>query len=547
MLDNNLPEPWYRKAVLYQLYPLSFADSDADGYGDLRGIIDHLDYLNDGTADSLGVTALWLSPIYDSPMADFGYDVADYERINPVFGTLADFDELLELVHARGMKVIMDFVPNHTSIEHAWFKDAGSSRESSKRDWYIWADPSATGGVPNNWLAQFGGSAWTLSASTGQYYLHSFLPEQPDLNWRNPEVREAMIGVLRFWLQRGVDGFRTDSAMSLLKDEQLRDNPPNPNYVPGVDDPSDALLRVYSAVGDEVGEIIGSFCEVLSESDGDRLLVSEVTLGITGLGKLYRACDAHPVHMPFNFNLMKLPWGAASYRTFIDEYEASLRPQDWPNYVLGNHDSKRLASRLEPLQARLAAMLQLTLRGLPVLYYGDELGLPDAGVTADQERDPWGKLVPGLGLGRDPERSPMPWDATAGYGFSQAKPWLPFVTGAAGLSVAAQVREPDSMWQMYRHLIHMRQTMPALAEGEYRSLDAGNPQIYAFMRETGVHRVCVVLNFSNEPQSARLGKLGNWIAGTITVDGDGVTHAGGELELAGYEGRVYELARGADA
>jgi alpha-glucosidase len=546
MNNSNLTEPWYRQAILYHLYPLSFADSNADGFGDLRGIIDHLDYLNDGTAESLGVTALWLSPIYASPMADFGYDVANFEIINPLFGTLADFDELLARAHERGMRLIMDFVPNHTSIEHAWFKDARVSRSSDKRDFYIWADPAADGGPPNNWLSRFGGPAWSLDAASGQYYLHTFLPEQPDLNWRNPLVREAMLSVLRFWLGRGVDGFRTDSATSLLKDEQLRDNPPNPAYVPGVSHPADRFLQVFSAVEDEVGKIIGSFCEVLAEAGNDRFLVTEAYLGISGMSKLYHACDAHPVHAPFNFNLMTLPWDAAAYRSFIDEYEASLRPEDWPNYVLGNHDHQRLASRVEPLQARLAAMLQLTLRGLPVVYYGDELGLPDADVAKDQLRDPVSRLLPGLGLGRDPERSPMPWDTTVGYGFSLAKPWLPFVRGAAEYSVAVQERQPDSTWQLYRHLIHLRQTMPALNDGDYRSLDAGCPQIFAFMREIGSHRVCVVLNFSADPMTANLGKVGAWIAGTVTVDGDGEDFDGGELNLAGFEGRVYELRRGAD-
>ena len=544
MLDYNVPDHWFRRAVLYHLYPLSFADSNDDGFGDIRGIIEHLDYLNDGTSASLGVTALWLSPIYASPMADFGYDVADYQAIDPRFGSLGDFDELLSLAHARGMKIIMDFVPNHTSNQHAWFKDSDSSLASVKRDWYVWADPASDGGAPNNWLAQFGGSAWTLSETTGQYYLHTFLPEQPDLNWRNPEVRQAMLGVLRFWLDRGVDGFRTDAALSLLKDEQLRDDPPNPSFVSGVSDPSDALLRVYSAVTDEADEVIGSFCEVLSKSGGDRLLLSEVTLGITGLSKLYRACDMHPVHAPFNFNLMTLPWDAASYRTFIDEYEASLRPQDWPNYVVGNHDKKRLASRLEPLQARLTAMLQLTLRGLPVVYYGDELGLPDAAVAGSQVRDPWELRVPGLGLGRDPERSPMPWNTSAGHGFSKTSPWLPFVRGAAKLSVAVQERQPDSTLNLYRHLIHLRQVLPALWDGDYRSMESDNRQVFAYMRETGAHRVCVILNFSSKPQRVTMGRIGVCIGGTITIDGDGAEHIGGPLDLAGFEGRIYELRRG---
>ncbi len=544
MLDNKLHDTWYRQAVLYHLYPLSFADSDGDGYGDIPGIIRHLDYLNDGTAESLGITALWLSPIYASPMADFGYDVSDYERINPLFGTMGDFDHLLAEAHDRGMKVMMDFVPNHTSTEHEWFKSSRASRESDRRDWYLWADPAPDGGPPNNWLSHFGGPAWTLDRSTKQYYLHSFLPEQPDLNWRNPEVRAAILEVLRFWIKRGVDGFRTDAVMALLKDAQLRDNPPNPAYVEGTSDPAEEFLQVYSAVEDEVAEIIGSLCNVLAEGGDDKLLVTEAYLDIPGMSALYRACEEHPVHAPFNFNLMTLPWGAAAFRSFIDEYEASLRPQDWPNYVLGNHDHKRLASRLGPLQARLVAMLQLTLRGLPVVYYGDELGLPDAKVTADQVRDPWETRVPGRGFGRDPERSPLPWSPEAGYGFTTGRPWLPFVERAAALSVAAQERQPDSMLQLYRHLIHLRQTMPALRDGDYRSLDARNPDVFAFMRETVAHRVCVVLNFSDQPQTATLGAVGAWIAGTVSVDGDGEVHTGGTVKLLGYEGRVYEYRRG---
>ena len=540
-------EPWYRRATLYHVYPLSFADSDGDGYGDLQGIINRLDYLNDGTAESLGVDALWLSPVYVSPMADWGYDVEDYRRIDPRFGDLATFDRLVAAAHERDMRIMLDFVPNHTSKEHAWFKQASASRQANKRDWYLWADPSPDGSLPNNWKSRFGGPAWTLDGTTGQYYMHTFLPEQPDLNWRNPAVAEAMRGVLRFWLARGVDGFRTDAVASLLKDTQLRDNPPDPAYVAGVSDPADEFQQVYSAMTADLGSILGSFCEVLAEADQDAFLVTEAYLDIPGMSALYRACEVHPVHAPFNFNLMNLPWGAASYRGFIDEYEASLRPQDWPNYVIGNHDHKRLASRLTGSQARLMALLQLTLRGLPVIYYGDELGLPDATVVTGELRDPLELRVPGRGLGRDPERSPMPWDATAGYGFTSGSPWLPFVSGAAALSVDSQEHDPDSTLHLYRHLIHLRKAMPALMGGDYRSLEAGHPDVYAYMRETGSHRVCVLLNFSGQSVVANVGDIGAWIAGTTLVDGDGSVHAGGNLSLEAFEGRMYELMRGPSA
>jgi alpha-glucosidase len=246
-MEQKLQDEWYREATLYHIYPLSFADSNGDGYGDIPGITQHLDYLNDGTADSLGVTAVWLSPIYQSPMADWGYDVADHQAIDPRFGTMADFEKLLAAMHKRGMKLLMDYVPNHTSVLHRWFIESRSSRDNPKRDWYIWADGRPDGSLPNNWLSYFGGPAWTLDKDTGQYYLHTFLDEQPDLNWRNPKVREAMLGVLRFWLDKGVDGFRTDAVWGLIKDAKLRNDTVNPNYRPGVSDPADQFLRVHSS------------------------------------------------------------------------------------------------------------------------------------------------------------------------------------------------------------------------------------------------------------------------------------------------------------
>jgi alpha-glucosidase len=543
-MSTEPAEPWYRRAVLYHVYPLSFADSNGDGYGDLTGIIDHLDYLNDGTADSLGIDAIWLSPVYVSPMADWGYDVADYTAIDPRFGTMADFERLLKEVHRRGMKLLMDFVPNHTSVRHSWFVEASSSRTNPKRDWYIWSDPGADGGAPNNWISSFGGPAWTLDEQTGQYYMHTFLEEQPDLNWRNPKVREAMLNVLRFWLEKGVDGFRADAVFGLIKDKQLRDDEPNPNFVPGISNPADELLRVHSAGQHELKEVLGSFCDVLAERAGTFLL-SEAYLNIPGLHELYAACARHPIHAPFNFNLMKLPWGAHSYRNFIDDYEASLGPNDWPNYVLGNHDRHRLATRLGAERARMLAMLQLMLRGLPVVYYGDELGLPDAHINTKQLRDPLELRLPGHALGRDGARSPLPWTADNNAGFTEGTPWLPLNREAHRLNVEMEERDPESSLNFYRHLIHLRKHSPALVEGDYRSLDLANPYVYGFIRETELQRYLVLLNFDSHHARVKLkGAVGAWVAGTHLVQGDGLVPKDSWVTLEPYGGRVYELRRG---
>jgi alpha-glucosidase len=542
-MESLSSDPWYRHSTLYHIYPLSFADSNGDGYGDLRGIIDHLDYLNDGGAGSLGVGAVWLSPVYLSPMADWGYDVADHTAIDPRFGTMADFDELLVKLHERDVKLLMDFVPNHTSVLHPWFTQARRSKSDPKRDWYIWADPAADGGPPNNWLSYFGGDAWEFDEASGQYYLHTFLPEQPDLNWRNPEVRAAMLDVLRFWLNKGVDGFRTDAVLGIIKDAQLRDDPPNPNYKAGVSDPADEFLRLHSSGQSELSEVIGSFCDVLAEKDA-RFLLSEAYLNIPGLHQMYEICRRHPVHAPFNFNLMGLAWSAQGYRGFIDEYEASLGPDDWPNYVLGNHDRHRLASRLGPERARLLAVLQLTLRGLPVIYYGEELGMPDTPIRPGDVRDPLELRVTGRGLGRDPARTPLPWSPDSGGGFTTATPWLPLGPTASALNVETEDRDPASSLHLYRHLIHLRRTSPALIEGDYRSLDLHNAYVYAYVRETEQQKFLIVLNFDLNPTTIELkGAVGNWVAGTHEVTGDGEPAEPGKLELQPYEGRVYELRR----
>jgi alpha-glucosidase len=534
MSNNN--SHWYDNGVLYQIYPLSFADSDNDGFGDLEGIIDHLDYLNDGTAESLGVAAIWLSPVFESPMADWGYDISNYSQIDPIFGGMADLDILIFEAHKRGIKVLLDLVVNHTSVENEWFRQSRSSRLSEKRNWYIWADPSNDGGPPNNWLSRFGGSAWSLDESTGQYYLHTFSPEQPDLNWRNKEVREEITKIMRFWLDRGVDGFRADAVTSLMKDEKLRDDPPNPNYTEAINEPDERNIRQYSEMGHEYVDIITSFCEIMDQDD-DRFLISEAYLDVPGLQDLYRACDAHPIHAPFNFNLLKLKWSATVYRDFIAEYELSMMPEDLPNYVLGNHDRSRVATRVGVAQARLLAMMQMTLRGLPVIYYGEELGMKD--IETNPSGESGSSNVARDRFGRDRSRAPMVWSEND-VNITTKKTWLPRQNIDNVPTVEDQNIDPQSMLNFYRHIIHLRGTLGALSLGNYEPIETSSDDVFAYMRDNGSQQCYIFLNFSENTNSIDVNDIGKWIAGTHLVDGDGEAFQQGEMILEGYEGRLYE-------
>ncbi len=483
---------WWQHGVVYQIYPRSFQDSDGDGVGDLAGIARRLDYLT-----WLGVDAIWISPIYPSPMADFGYDVSDYCGIDPLFGTLADFDALLKAAHERGIKVILDFVPNHTSKQHPWFIESRSSRDNPKRDWYLWRDPKPDGSPPNNWVSQFGGSAWTFDPATGQYYLHSFLRQQPDLNWRNPDVRAAMYDALRFWLDRGVDGFRVDVLWLLIKDDQFRDNPPNPAFLP--DQASiNSLLHVYNSDRPEVQEVVAEMRRVL-DNYSERVLIGEIYLPIKRLVAYYGK-DLSGAQLPFNFQLIQTAWNAAAVAKLVDQYEAALPAGGWPNWVLGNHDQPRIAARVGDAQARIAAMLLLTLRGTPTMYYGDEIGLSRVTIPADAVQDPWEKNEPGLGLGRDPSRTPMQWDATAQAGFSSARPWLPLDAKFHSENVATMSAQPGSVLGLYRDLLALRRDHESLSVGAFKLLAVeGNALIYC--REHGSEAVVVCLNFGNAEQA----------------------------------------------
>jgi alpha-glucosidase len=525
------PQVWWQTGVIYQVYPRSFQDSDGDGVGDLAGIRRRLDHLV-----WLGVEAVWISPIYPSPMADAGYDVADYCGIAPEFGTLAEFDALLAEAHARGLKVILDFVPNHSSDAHPWFVESRASRDNPKRDWYIWRDPAPDGGPPNNWLANFGGSAWTFDAATGQYYHHAFLPQQPDLNWRNPAVRAAMHAAMRFWLDRGVDGFRVDVIWHLMKDAAFRDNPPNPAWQPHQAS-IDRLLQVHSADQPEIHEVVADMRNLL-DGYADRVLIGEIYLPLERLVAYYGR-DLRGAHLPFNFQLIFAAWSAPGVARLVAEYEAALPPGGWPNWVLGNHDQKRIATRIGAAQARVAAMMLLTLRGTPTLYYGDEIGMENVPIPPDRVQDPWGRREPGLGLGRDPARTPMPWDEGPNAGFSTGTPWLPLGPDHRTRNVAALARDPHSILSLYRSLIALRRAHPALHAGAYAPVLA-TEDVFAFERHAEGERVLVALNFGQATRMLDLPALPARRLLSTRLDGEAALPPG-PLALRPEEGVILRL------
>jgi alpha-glucosidase len=495
MTERNEP-PWWQRGTVYQIYPRSFQDSDADGIGDLAGIERRLDHVA-----SLGVDAIWLSPIFPSPMADFGYDVADYRGIEPMFGDLAAFDRLLAAIHARGLRLLLDFVPNHSSDQHPWFRASRSSRSDPKRDWYIWHDPAPDGGPPNNWISDFGGSAWEYDAATGQYYLHAFLKQQPDLNWRHPALKAAMLDVMRFWFDRGVDGFRIDVLWHIVKAAGFPDNPPNPYWRPGITE-RDRLIQQHSTDQPEAHAIAAEMRALADSYGADgraRVLIGEIFLPNDRHARWYGTPERPQVHLPFNFQLIENAWDAAALRRVIADYEASLPPHGWPNWVIGSHDAPRIAARIGEAQARVAAMLLLTLRGTPTLYQGDELAIGRVDIPPDRVRDPQDLRQPGIGIGRDRSRTPMPWDDSNHAGFSTVEPWLPLNPDWRTRNVAAQQDDPRSMLTLYRRLLALRRAHSALAIGDFALVDAA-PDVLAYERRDGDAALRVALNLSAEPR-----------------------------------------------
>ena len=524
---------WWQRGIIYQVYPRSFMDSNGDGVGDLKGLISRLDYLR-----WLGVDAVWISPLYPSPMKDFGYDVADYTAIHPLFGAFADFDRLIREAHARDLKVILDFVPNHSSDQHPWFVESRSSRDNPKRNWYIWRGPGPGGGPPNNWLSCFGGSAWEYDAHTEQYYYHAFLREQPDLNWRNPEVVEEMLNVLRFWLERGVDGFRVDVLWHLIEDDQFRDNPPNPSWREG-SDPYQKLIPLYTTDQSEVHAVIARMRRLVDQYQ-DRVLIGEIYLPVERLVQYYGA-DLGGVHLPFNFQLLLTKWQARDIARIIGEYEAALPERGWPNWVLGNHDRPRIGSRVGPAQARLAAMLLLTLRGTPTLYYGDEIGMHDVEIPPEKVQDPFEKNVPGRGLGRDPQRTPMQWSAANHAGFTDGEPWLPIAEDCNRVNVEVERDDPASMLTLYNQLIKVRRGESALEVGQFEPLEADG-DLLTYVRRDRESAFLVALNLGLQPQVVNFSKQASEgrIALSTYLDRSG-ERLRGNLHLRPEEGLLVRL------
>lgn len=488
---------WWRRAVIYEIYVRSFQDSDGDGVGDLAGILARVDHLA-----WLGVDAVWLTPFYPSPMADFGYDVANYVDVDPLFGTLADFDRLVEALHSRNIRIIVDFVPNHTSAEHPWFKESRSSRDNPKRDWYIWRDGNPGGGPPNNWQCFSGSTGWALDRATGQYYYHSYLREQPDLNWRSGDVRATMYDVLRFWLDRDVDGIRVDVLPQVIKDADFRDDPIHAGLRP-TELEFWHLHPLRSADQPEAIDVAVEMRRVLEDYSDELLMIGETYLPVDRLVAYYGP-NLSGAQLPFNFNLLWVDWSAGAILQIIRAYEAGLPPGAWPSWVLGNHDQMRIASRLGPAQARVAMVLLLTLRGTPTLYYGDELGLEDVPIQADELQDPFGVISRGGELGRDPERTPMPWNNSPNAGFTTGQPWLPLGKDHPAMSVEVQKGDPDSMLSLTRALLALRRREPALSLGDWAPLETTNG-VLGFTRTSADRRFVIALNLDSVPKAIPFG------------------------------------------
>jgi alpha-glucosidase len=542
--------PWWKHAVFYEIYPRSFKDSDGDGVGDLNGITSKLEHLA-----RLGVDAVWITPFYPSPQVDFGYDVSDYEAVDPQFGTLADFDRLVKEAHRRKIRVVIDFVLNHTSDQHPFFKESRSSKTNPKRDWYVWRDPGPDGSRPNNWSSSFGPVAWTLDEKTGQFYYHYFYPQQPELNWRNPEVEKRMFETVRFWLRRGADGFRLDAVNYLFEDPQLRDNPVLPELRPGTTTGEHLQEKKYNRDLPEVQDVMVRLRAFNDAVNPESVLIGEAYVPKWEELMRYYGPSDNGVHLPFNFFLVMEParsqLRASVFRDVIAASERALAGR-WTTYVLSNHDIPRHYDRLGDGRhndeiARLTATMLLTLRGTPFLYYGEEIGMVTTEPkTVDEVRDPVGRRYWPLRKGRDGERTPMQWDATAHAGFTApgATPWLPVPPSARAKNVAAEAADPSSLLSFYRRLIALRRASPALLDGDYAGV-GDDPHVFAYRRSARGQTMIVALNMSDEGRAFRLpaaGAGGRSVFGVAlsSVAGRGGRRVSGEITLAPFEAVVLE-------
>jgi alpha-glucosidase len=536
VISSSSQLPWWRAGVVYEIPVASFADSNGDGYGDLPGILGKLDYLRGAGERSLGVDAIWLTPIGRSPMRDFGYDVANYCAIEPRFGTMDDFDELLRACHDRGLRLVTDLVLNHTSDEHPWFVQSRKSTDNPKRDWYIWRDGRAPGKPPNRWVSVAEGGAWKYDIVTDQYYYHAFLPFQPDLNWRNAEVRAAMFDVARFWLEKGVDGFRLDLINFLYEDEQLRDNTRRLGWRPYFWQNHD-----YDRSRPESVQAVKDLRALADSFAGERALLGEVFTDVDEDVTAYLGNGSDALHLSFYLDFARCPWSARRFRASVDWLEAHLPDHAWPCYYLNNHDLSRTFTRLGGLRhgearAKVAAAMLLTLRGTPILYAGEELGMRTSTLNPLTMKDPLGRSYWPVNHGRDGCRTPMQWTPGPQAGFTTGQPWLPVDRSHTRVNVESEDSDPKSLLNWYRALIRLRSERPALHSGSYRALDGTPRGVYAYVREHASGRVAVFLNFT--PWPARVSVLtdaGDWTPLLSTHEVDAATPSQRRVRLRPHE------------
>ena len=523
---------WWQDGVIYQIYPRSFADSNGDGIGDLEGIRQKLDYLRD-----LGVDALWLSPIYPSPDADFGYDVSNYVDIDPKYGSMDDFKALVRDAHAKNIRVILDLVLNHTSDQHPWFVESRKSRDNAYADWYMWLPPKKDGKVPNGWQSIFGGKGWEYIPERDEYYFHMFYKEQPDLNWRNPDVEAAIYDVFRFWMQLGVDGFRLDVFNAYFKDPQFRENPPKPGIRA-----FDRQEHIYDTDQPELINVLANIRKIVDENP-DGYTVGETFLSTPQKAAKY--CAPGLLHTAFNFDYLQCKWNPKSFANTIQIWEDALQEGSWPTYVLNNHDVVRAGTRYvrgtDDSILKTAAVLLLSMRGTPFLYYGEEIGMRDIPVKRSEIQDPIGRKYWPFHKGRDGCRSPMQWDASQNAGFSAAKPWIAVHENAGYRNVKAQMADSDSLWHIYHQMLQLRKAYPVLRYGMFLPVTFDQKTLLAYLRQDDQQTILVVLNFKRRKTRLALGvnlQRAEWQVLLSTKENEDRFNDPGYIRLQGYEALV---------
>ncbi len=528
---------WWQHAVFYEIYPRSFADSNNDGIGDLNGITSKMQYLHD-----LGVDAIWITPCYPSPQVDFGYDVSNYEDIDPMYGTLTDFDHMVAEGKKQGVRIIMDFVLNHTSDQHTWFLDSKSSRTSAHRDWYIWRDGKGPGQPPNNWISLFGGSAWKVDPTTNQYYYHFFYAQQPDLNWRDPAVEKAMLDTTHWWYQRGVAGFRLDAVDTLFEDPGLHDNP----VLPGKNKQGDPNME--NKFNTNLPELHGVLQKLRKVADGSgAVLIGETwTSNIEQLDKYY-GDHGNELQMPMDFMFTTI--NKLSVPEFRRQIAAVDSAKGWPVFVISNHDIVRSYNRYgdgkhNDAIAKLMATFYLTLRGTPIMYYGEEIGMENNDPTRREDvQDPIGRTGWPAEKGRDGERTPMQWNGAPNAGFSQKTPWLPVPPSYTTHNVESESKDPDSVLSVYKKVLALRHTNAALREGSYTALNEDDPNVLSYLRSYKGKAVLVALNMSDTPRTVKfdLGKQGFATFTLAALVGSAEMGKNGTVALAPFGAVVAEV------